>query len=121
LGFDAECPPSVKMVLDGLPGLKAELDTLSRKGVGRSPNVQREVCAAVIMEAWRIVHSKVEARSDRLYEACNRYWTECGGAPVGDIDNWRRTVERALKADHKWIRDQLMRISSTKWVVQNSA
>jgi hypothetical protein len=125
LGFDGACPPAVKMVLDGLPGLKAELDKLSRpQPKGRRPDVQREVCAAVVLEAWRIIHGKVEARSDQLYRACNRYWTECGGASigaVGDIDNWRRTVERAIETDHKWIRDQLMRISSTKWVVQNSA
>jgi hypothetical protein len=121
LGFNIACPPSVKMVLDGLPGLKAELDRLKRNGRGRHPKVQREVCAAVIIEAWRIVHGRVEARSDRLYWACNQYWTERGGAPIGaenDIENWRWTVSRALKSDHSWINEQLMSISSTKWTDQ---
>jgi hypothetical protein len=116
--FNAECPPAVRMVLDGLPGLKAELTRLERKGVGRPPDVQREVCAAIVIEAWRIIHGKVEARSEQLYRACNRYWTECGGAPLSptsDIENWRHTVEQALKSDHSWIRDQLAWISSTKW------
>jgi hypothetical protein len=121
LGFNVECPHSVKLVLDGLPGLKEELDKLSRKRVGRPPDVQREVCAAVIMEAWRIIHGRVEARSDQLYRACNQYWTECGGAPTGpngDIERWRWTVEQALTSDHSWIREQLTEISSVKWADQ---
>jgi hypothetical protein len=109
--FDLACPPAVKMVLEALPGLKAEITKLNRRSVGRRPDALREVCAAVIVEAWRMVHGKVEARSEQLYRACDGYWVECGGAPVGDIDNWRWTVERAMKSDHSWINEGLMSIS----------
>jgi hypothetical protein len=117
--FDVGCPPSVKMILDGLPGLQAELDRLKRKGVGRRADVQREICAAIVIEACRIIHGKIEARSEKLYRACNQYWTECGGAPLSskeNIENWRRTVKRALATDHEWVRNLL-----TQAVVQNSA
>ena len=115
LPFDVECPPAVKTMLEALPGLKEELGRLGRLGrrLGRQPDLQREVCATVIVEAWRLIHGKVEARSERLYEACNQYWTECVGAPLGDIENWRRTVERAIKSE--WLRDPMAWISSKKW------
>lgn len=119
--FEIKCPPAVKTILEALPGLKAEIAKLNRPYIGRRPDAQREICAAVIIEAWRIVHGRVEARSERLYEACNQYWTECGGAPVGpkgDIENWRRTVDRAIKSDHQWIRDQMAWILSKKWTDQ---
>jgi hypothetical protein len=101
-----QCPEDVLVVIGALPGLKAELDRLKRKGVGRRPDVQREVCAAVIIEAWRIIHGKVQARSDGVYEACREYWAACGGPEVGatdDIGNWRRTVELAVATNHEWI------------------
>jgi hypothetical protein len=37
-GFNVACPPSVKMVLDGLPGLQSELDKLSSRSIGRRPD-----------------------------------------------------------------------------------
>ncbi len=37
MAFNAKCPETVKMVLSGLPGLKAELERLDHRGVAESP------------------------------------------------------------------------------------
>jgi hypothetical protein len=95
-------------LLAALPRLKGDLERLGRKSPGRKPDIGREVCAAVIIEAFRALHGKVEPRSEKLYEACRMYWDACGGKPIGeinDIDNWRWPVEHALAQDYSWFRD----------------
>ena len=124
MAFNVKCPEAVKMVLSGLPGLKAELERINHRRIGRKPNAQRQMCAAVIFEAWRIIHGKVEHRSDKLYKACNDYWRVCGGAEIGaesHIENWRWTINQALKWDWGWLNERLVWISSTKWVERKSA
>jgi hypothetical protein len=127
--FERKCPPAVKAILAALPELNAELEKLSHRRVGRKLEGGREICAAVVVEAWRLIHGKPGRRSDRLYGACKEYWRICGGDEIGatdDIENWRRSVERAIDEDHGWIRNRLIGISSARWklaelVVQNSA
>jgi hypothetical protein len=63
------------------------------------PNISREVCAAVIVEAWRRFHGSVEP-SRKLYAACRMYWGVCGGL---DEPDWRRPVEQAIAGS--WVRD----------------
>ena len=60
MAFNVKCPEAVKMVLSGLPGLKAELERLNQQRIGRMPDAQRQFCAAVIIEAWQCIHG-VEA------------------------------------------------------------
>jgi hypothetical protein len=114
----AECPEDVRIALDVLPRIKRALllamhTMQERQGGGPKPNAQRQFCAAVVVEAWRLVHGKPEPRSILLQKACNEYWLACGGKDRGsDIENWRRDAERfdnvewirkvltALKAEH---------------------
>jgi hypothetical protein len=102
-------PDDVALVLDVLPRIKANLArTLQRRGGGPRPNIQRWVCAAVVVEAWRLVHGKPEPQSQYLLEACEEYWRACGGEYRGeDIENWRRDAERAVADNHRWIRKVL--------------
>jgi hypothetical protein len=107
-------PEDVKVALDVLPRIKKDLArVINRKprGGGPRPNVLRGVCAAVIVEAWKLVHRKVEPRSIKLLEACDAYWRACGGKHRGeDIENWRRDVEQAVTNNHEWIRDILLAV-----------
>jgi hypothetical protein len=124
MAFNVKCPEAVKMVLSGLPGLKGELERLYHQRIGRNPDAQHQMCAAVIIEAWRLVHGKVERRSEKLYGACSKYWRVCGGSEIrstDDIENWRWTVDHALKWDWGWLNERLVWISSTKWVERKSA
>jgi len=103
----ADC---VQILRATLPEFKMHLDLLTKKHSGRPREMGREVCAAVVVEAWRRIHGKVEPRSKKVYEACKAYWGACGGKPIGkidDIDNWERTVKRLLAEDYSWVRDTL--------------
>jgi hypothetical protein len=94
--------------LDALPAVREALEHATkqppRKG-GPTPNVRRQNCAAIVIEAWKEFRSP-EPRSIELGKACNQYWQACGGEDR-DAENWRRDVERALKSDNKWIRRRL--------------
>ena len=114
MAFDIKCPPDIKIIMSALPGLKKELDRLNGRGPGLPLNMNQETCAAIIVECWRLIHGKPQPRSEKLYSACKEYWRALGGGERGkenDIDNWQRSVRRAIDADHKWIRDPLTAIS----------
>jgi hypothetical protein len=53
-GYGLQCPDEIKAVLALLPKIKADLDQLSTPSEGRPKNVRREICAAVVVEAWRL-------------------------------------------------------------------
>jgi hypothetical protein len=112
LPWGVQCPDEVTVALGVLPRIKELLRRyaeMERKGRPRS--AQRDICAAVIVEAWKIIHGRYEPRSGKLQEACNEYWRACGGEPIGeteDIDNWRRPAERAATGEQEWIRKVLM-------------
>jgi len=110
LGFGLPCPEEVAIALKVLPSIKEDLDRLAKKPIGRTPDAQRDVCAAVVARAWKIIHGKAGPRSRHLQEACTEYWQACGGKQIGDYDNpenWRRPIERALTADHDWVEELL--------------
>jgi hypothetical protein len=107
-----QCPSDVALVLYGLPKIRKDLARLRQSKQGRRPVVGREICAAVIVEAWKIIHGKAEPRSLQLQQACDDYWRACGGAPIGDVENWRRSVERALATDHSWVRSILLAVQN---------
>jgi hypothetical protein len=124
LGWGAECPDEIKVVLAMLPRIKADLDRL-KPNTGRPKNARRDVCAAVVVEAWQLLHGKVRRRSEeQLYEACNDYWRACGGEEIGetsDRSNWRRAVETG---DQAWIKSGLLAMKAIpeldRPAVQNS-
>jgi hypothetical protein len=105
LPFGVKAPDQVVAVLDALPWIKEDLERLSQDRKGRKPNTADEICAAVVVEAWKLVHGKVERRSDRLYEACYEYWWASTGEREDwkDPIKWRRPVERAIAHDQSWV------------------
>lgn len=107
LGYGHKCPEHVALAFYALPRLKKDLDRVTKKGLGRPADVRREVCAAVVLEAWKIIRSKAEPHSLYLRQACCDYWQGCGGEQ-DDPDNWRRHIERALTVDHSWISQVLL-------------
>ena len=113
--FGLACPDEVLLVLGALPEVKKELDRLAKanKGSGRRPDAKRDVCAAVVATAWKLLHGKVEPQSLKLQQACTEYWQACGGKQIGGSDleeNWRRRIERT--ADHSWIEDVLVAVQN---------
>src|SRR5262249_59300128 len=116
----------IALMLYALPRLKADLDRLRKKSVGRPPDTQREICAAVVVEAWKLTRGKAEPHSLHLRKACSDYWLACGGKHVGedDPDNCRRPIERALAVDHSWISQILLAVQNSDLsalsAVQNS-
>jgi hypothetical protein len=114
LPFGVECPDDAAVALDALPGIKKDLDRLINKVRSRSV-VGHEICAAVIVEAWKLLHGEAEPRSLQLQLACKEYWLACGGEPRGetdDLENWRRPVERALVTNHSWVRSILLAVQN---------
>jgi hypothetical protein len=106
MGFGVQCPEEVWVALHVLPLIKADLPNTGRK-IGRRPDTGQGVCAAVIVEAWKLCRGKAGPRSEGLYEACQVYWAACGRAEHGETDdrtNWRRNVKQAIGADNGWIR-----------------
>jgi hypothetical protein len=72
LGFGYRCPDDVAVVLDRLPRIVKDLERLRRRKIGRKRNVPREVCAAVVVEAWKLLHRKAEPRGEALMESLQR-------------------------------------------------
>ena len=115
-------PQTVTTVLNALPGLRRTLERgLRQNQNGRKPNVRRQICAAVVIEASKLLHSKAEPRSLSLLHGCNEYWRACGCEEIGttgDIDNWPRPLEHAFANNHSWIRSILLHLQSSV-AVQN--
>jgi hypothetical protein len=106
-------PDDVAVALQALPRVKRVLakamNAPTRAG-GLRPNVQRTTCAAVVVEAWRIVHGEPEPESPKLWEACNAYWLACGHEHQGsDTDMWQRDCRAVADGNYgKWIRVVLL-------------
>ena len=95
--------PDVPVVLDALARLKPDLDRLrSKKPDHRSPDVRRQFCADVIVEAWRFVHIEVQPYSEKLYDACAAYWLACGRPEIGKKTN--NPSQKYLKFQHQPMR-----------------
>jgi hypothetical protein len=114
LPWGMQCPADVTTALDVLPRIKKDLArVVHQKRQGRRPNVPRRVCAAVVVEAWKLLHGKAEPRSQELQRACEEYWRACTGDTRGDAENWRRDAEQAVDSNNEWIRKVLVRLSGT--------
>jgi hypothetical protein len=91
-----------------LPKIKKLIPYRTPRSGGPRPNILHQVCAAVVVEAWRLAHGKPEPRSVQLLTACNEYWLACGGEYRGqDIENWRRDAKYAAAHPDKLIRGVL--------------
>jgi hypothetical protein len=114
LPFGIQCPSDVAVVMDALPRVKKDLDRLTDiERIGRRPIVRREICAAVTVEACKIIHVMAEPRSVQLQQACKEYWRACGGEQIGEtdeIENWRWPAERALANNYQWVRQILLAV-----------
>jgi hypothetical protein len=111
------CPDEVTVVLGALPKIVKDLERVNRKKPsGRPLDVRREICAAVIVEIWKLIHGEAEPRSEQLQQACNEYWRACGGEQIGDTEdpeNWRRTAKRASDgANEGWVRSILVAVQN---------
>jgi hypothetical protein len=72
----------------------------------RTPEFHPKWCAAVIVEASQMVRGKALPRSEVFtYSICEAYWKACGNLTLGDVENWRRPVKRAMAEDRTWVRD----------------
>jgi len=116
LGFGVPCPDEVAIAMHILPRIKEDLDQLAKRRMGRPPDAQRDMCAAVVAIAWKLLHGRVEPQSMRLQEACGEYWRACGGKQIGEWDlaeNWRRPIERTLTLDFSWVKDFLVAVQKS--------
>jgi hypothetical protein len=61
-------PKAVADVFPLLPALKRELDRAApiKPKTGRPPDINREICAGVVLEAWKLIRGKAEPRSLKL-------------------------------------------------------
>jgi hypothetical protein len=114
LPYGLEGNSVVATLLQELLWLKGSLARISKPPRHRPPDIRREICAAVIIEASKLLHGKVEPRSIKLAQACADYWQACTGKE-SDPENWRRQIERAAKVNHEWICKVL-----TNLMVQNT-
>ena len=107
-----------------LTRIRNSLDRLVNKpgrGGGQRPHVQRQVCAAVVVELWKSIHGNVEPRSIELLRACNDYWRACGHEDRGqDVEIWRRDVARAIAEPHEWIKQILTKVRMGHLNLQNT-
>jgi hypothetical protein len=106
-----QTPDDVNAVLHALPRILKDLKRVQSRRSGRRKNVQRQVCAAVIMECWKLIRGKAQPRSLQFQEVCGAYWKACGGVEIGetnDPENWRRLAEHAAKTDNEWIKQLLL-------------
>jgi hypothetical protein len=114
-------PNDVVIALDVLPRIKADLALAQKRsrGGGPRPNVPRQLCAAVVVEAWKLVHGKVEPRRTKLAEACNAYWQACGHEYRGGdyVEAWRRDIEHAVSRPQGWIQKVLAAVRNSHQIV----
>lgn len=101
--FGFECPDCVDNASNALHELTEILEkdiNEARTGAGRKANIQRRICASVVIEAWRLIHhGKIKHRSRPLGETCIDYWLACGREltdEINDPENWRVPIEDAL-------------------------
>jgi hypothetical protein len=83
-------------------GLEVPHIGIDKEGRAIMPDISREDCEAVVIEAWRRFHGRVE-RSHELYEACKMYWGVCGGTEFEPFDDWHPD------GDYSWVRDIIER------------
>ncbi len=107
IGFGIQCPDEVRIALDILAVIKADLPHTASI-IGKRPATGQGICAAVVVEAWKFF-GEAEPSSEALCEACQAYWAACGRTEP-DQTNWPRDVEQAIANDNGWIRQTLLAV-----------
>jgi hypothetical protein len=77
-----------------------------RTGGGHILYGQRLTCAAVVVEAWKLIHGNAKPQSIEVLSACADYWQACGGAER-DAKNWRRDTEHAVAEPDRFVQQGL--------------
>jgi hypothetical protein len=87
--------PDVATAIKVLTKTKAFYQERPRTGGGHNPHGPRLVCAAVVVEAWKLVRGNVEPRNKEVLSACADYWAACGQGER-DAENWWRDTNHAV-------------------------
>jgi hypothetical protein len=90
----------IRVMLALLPGIKRDIERVMQESKGRKPLMGRAICAAVMLEAWELARGSVQPHSGDFRQACDAYWQACGGKSIGDRDNWRPFIQKAVKEDY---------------------
>jgi hypothetical protein len=99
--------PDVATAIKVLTKTKNFYQERPRTGGGHRPNERRLVCAAVVVEAWKLVHDgNVEPRSKEVLEACADYWAACGHEER-DAENWWRDTNHAVAEPDQFVQQIL--------------
>jgi hypothetical protein len=93
---------------ESLGQLQSWLAAIGDNDRGRRPHPGKELCADIVVNFWKRIHGKASPRSDHCYLACEEFWRACGGAPSGDIQNWRRMVELASTRDELFLSHNML-------------
>jgi hypothetical protein len=117
-----ECPECVNTVSNELPELiellKRHSEVPKRAG-GPNPDGRRLICAAVVGEAYRMVHDRLAVEPySAVREACEDYWKACGNGATGKKDegeprNWERLLLKVKDSPDDWVRTALDRFRRT--------
>jgi hypothetical protein len=68
----------------------------AKGGVRKHPG--RTTCAIIVIEAWTYAKGKApRANNQSVHEICDQYWRACGYASIGELRNWRRSMDEALR------------------------
>jgi hypothetical protein len=88
--------------------LEKDINDLPRRAGGPKPDRRRLICAAVIGEAYRLLHEQLEPYSQHLQQACEHYWQACGNEPTGQYGyrrNWERNLQKYVDSgSDDWVR-----------------
>jgi hypothetical protein len=106
-----ESPDDVAVALDVLPRIREAVAVVANSPRKKRPNVPHKTCAAVVVEAWTLIHGRPNPLPDQLRSACQAYWEACGGGE-GGIENWVRHAKEAAAIDNVWIREVLSAYTS---------
>ena len=104
--FAGVSSPDVTNWIEVLTKIKNLYRERSHTGGGQRPYAQRMMCAAVVVEAWKLIHGNVEPRSKDVLVACAEYWQACD-QEERDAENWWRDTEAVVANPYEVVHDIL--------------
>jgi hypothetical protein len=104
--FKGVSSPDVATAIKVLTKTKNFYRERPRTGGGHRPHAQRLVCAAVVVEAWKLVRGNAKPQSIEVLSSCADYWQACGGAER-DAKNWRRDTDHVVNEPNQFVQQVL--------------
>jgi hypothetical protein len=104
--FKGVSSPDVATAIKVLTKTKSFYQERPRTRGGHNPHAPRLVCAAVIVEAFRLVRGNVEPRNKEVLETCADYWAACGHEER-DAENWWRDTNHAVANPDQFVQQIL--------------